>query len=119
MALNLALVWQCFAATRLMLHALVLGLECKLAVSTISTQTNLRPRANPVVVLAGDINGDPIMRHFVESAFKYFMFPLMGVQKKKSKKQQQPELTTKKKKHQLGISSPLLSSRQSVFAGFA
>lgn len=47
------------------------------------------------------------------------MFPLMGVQKKKkrAKKQQQPESTTKKKKHQLSISSPLLSSRQSVFAG--
>lgn len=64
---NLALAWPCFAATHLTLHAPVLGLGCKLAVSTISTKTNLPPQASPVVVVSAvDINGDPTMRHFVE-----------------------------------------------------
>lgn len=115
---NLALAWLCFAATHLTLHALVLGLECKSAVSITSTKTNLPPQASPVVVVSAvDINGDPIMRHFIECPlilqFHLSLFIFIVMQKERPQKKRPPllsksEPTTKKRKHHFSI-SPLLS----------
>jgi hypothetical protein len=126
---NLALAWPCFAATRLTLHGPVLGLECKSAVSTALTKTNSPPRARPVVVSVVDINGDPIMRHFVEpvslclNLIRHIHFYRHAKEKNKNKKikrgKGKPTInrqSTTRKKHLLSISFPLLPSRQSVFA---
>lgn len=117
---NLALAWPCFAATHLTLHALVLGLECKSAVSIISTKTNLPPQASPVVVVSAvGINGDPIMRHFVECPLiLHFHFALLPSCKKKDKKEtpsfSKPDPITKKKNHHFSISLTPSAYRQTV-----
>ena len=49
-----------------MLHVLAQVLVCKWAVSTTSMTRSSVPQVSPVVDLGVEINGDPIMRHFVD-----------------------------------------------------
>jgi hypothetical protein len=63
---NSGLAWLCSAATRLMLHVLAQVLVCKLDVSPTSMTRSSVPQVSLVVDLAAEINGVPIMRHFVD-----------------------------------------------------
>lgn len=66
---SLAPVSQCSVATLLMLPVLGLGLACRLAVTTISTKTDLPPLVKTVAVSTVEVeaNGDLTTHLFVES----------------------------------------------------
>lgn len=62
---NLVRAWPCFAATRLMQHALALVLVCKSAVLT-TLMRNLLPQDHRMVDLTVEAHGHPVMRHCVD-----------------------------------------------------